>query len=56
MVEKEIELRLGLPLAVEKVKGPTTFLSFLGITIDTVKMEAHLPNDKLDRIRRLVYT
>ena len=31
-------------------------LSFLGITIDTVKMEARLPNDKLDRIRRLVYT
>ena len=39
---------LGVPLAMEKVEDPTTSLSFLGITL---KMEAHLPDDKLMRIR-----
>ena len=38
---------LGVPLALEKVDGPTTNLSFLGIVLDTAKMEARLPNDKL---------
>jgi len=37
----------------EKVEGPTTSLCFLGINIDT---EARLPDDKLDRIRRLMHT
>ena len=53
---KEICLQLGVPLAMEKVEGPTTSLCFLGINIDTEKMEARLPDDKLDRIRRLVHT
>ena len=38
------------------MEGPTTSLSFLGITLDTVKMEAHLPDDKLARMRHLVTT
>ena len=42
---------LGIPLALEKEEGPTTMLDFLGITLDTVKMEARLPDDKLSRIR-----
>ena len=48
--------QLGVPLGVEKVERPTTLLSFLGITIDTVKMEARIPNNKLDRIHCSVYT
>ena len=38
---------LGVPLALEKVEGPATSLSFLGITLDTVTMEAKLPPEKL---------
>ena len=45
---------LGVPLALEKVEGPVTTLKFLCIIIDTVRMEAWLPIDKLDRIRGLV--
>ena len=43
---------LGVLLAVEKFEGPTTCLTFLGITLDTVKMEIRLPEDKFTRIRQ----
>ena len=45
---------LGIPLAIEKVTGPTTLLTFLGITLDTVQMEARLPPEKLDRMQKTV--
>ena len=45
---------LGIPLAVEKVEGPSTNLEFLGIQLDTVRMEARLPEEKLHRISSLV--
>ena len=45
---------LGIPLAIEKVAGPTTTLTFLGITLDTVQMEARLPPEKLDRARKTI--
>lgn len=45
---------LGVPLAAEKIEGPSTTLTFLGITIDTIKMEVRLPDDKLARIRHIV--
>ena len=45
---------LGIPLAIEKVTGPTTLLTFVGITLDTVQMEACLPFEKLDRIQKTV--
>ena len=34
--------------------GPTPTLSFLGIVLDTIKMEARLSNDKLQRVCNLV--
>ena len=43
--------QLGIPLALEKVEGPTTCLTFLGIVLDTHRMEIRLPDDKLERIR-----
>jgi len=46
--------RLKIPLAPHKTLGPTTQLVFLGITLDTVKMEASLPDDKLNRIRTAI--
>ena len=42
---------LGVPLALEKVEGPSSALPFLGIMLDTIKMEARLPNDKLDKLK-----
>jgi hypothetical protein len=38
---------IGLPLAPEKTFGPSTTLSFAGIELDTIKLEARLPRDKL---------
>ena len=41
---------LGVPLALEKIEGPSTFLPFLGIVLDTIKMEARLPEEKLRKL------
>ena len=51
---KEVCSTLGIPLALEKVEGPSHSLTFLGITLDTQQMMAHLPKDKLQRIRTLL--
>jgi len=53
---KEVCSSLGIPLALEKVEGPSDILTFLGITLDTKKMMARLPVDKLQRIRNLLAT
>lgn len=45
---------LNVPLAIEKIDGPSTVLDFLGILLDTVRMEARLPEDKLTRLRAAV--
>lgn len=39
--------RLGVPLAMEKLEGPATCLTFLGIEVDTEAMELRLPEKKL---------
>jgi len=46
--------KLGLPLAAEKTEGPTTCLTFLGIEIDSVALEARLPQPRLAELRRLM--
>ena len=43
--------RLGVPLAEKKTEGPTTKLTFLGVQIDTVRAEAAIPQEKVDRYR-----
>ena len=45
---------LGLPVMQEKVVGPSTVLDFLGIVIDSNKMELRLPHDKLSRLKHLI--
>ena len=42
---------LGVPLALDKIAGPCTRLTFLGIELDTEKMQALLPADKLLRLK-----
>ena len=41
---------LGVVVAEEKTEGPATYLTVLGIEIDTVAMELRLPQDKLSRL------
>ena len=43
--------RVGLPIEHEKVKGPATTISFVGIKLDSVAMEIRLPKDKLKRLK-----
>jgi len=42
----------GLPVEEENCEGPATYLTFLGIKIDTVALELRLPSDKLYKLRR----
>ena len=46
--------RLGVPLAVEKCEGPAQVLVFLGIILDSVRMELRLPEEKLQRMSAMV--
>ena len=45
---------LGVPLAEDKLVGPTQCLTYLGIEIDSVNMTVRLPVDKFDKLRQLV--
>ena len=42
--------RLGIPVALDKLEGPATAITFLGITIDTTLQQLRLPPDKLQEI------
>ena len=53
-VMKQVCQMLWVPLVIEKVEGPATSLEFLGITLDTTRMEARLPDEKLARIKEMV--
>ena len=45
---------LSVPLAPKKTTGPGTDLQFAGITLDSVRMEARLPEEKLQKCRNLL--
>ena len=46
----QVASNLGIPLAPNKLEGPTTRLTFLGILIDSSSMETSLPDDKLQEL------
>ena len=46
--------KLGVPLALDKLLGPSTVLPFLGIELDTATMELRLPADKLHNLQSLI--
>ena len=50
----EIFERLGFPVAIEKLEGPTTCLEFLGFEADSAAMVIRLPARKLVEIRELL--
>ena len=43
----QVASKLGVPVAMEKVEGPLTAVSYLGLILDSVKQEISLPPDKL---------
>ena len=45
---------LGIPIALDKIEGPSQFKTFLQITLDTQLMQARLPDDKRIRIWKQV--
>ena len=49
---EEVCAWLGIPLAWEKLEGPACVLGFLGVELDTNRMELRLPREKLDRLIR----
>ncbi|XP_069109890.1 uncharacterized protein [Argopecten irradians] len=48
--------KLKIPLSPKKTMGPTCVIEYLGIILDSVKMEARLPSDKVDRITEFINT
>lgn len=45
---------LGVPVAAHKTEGPSTWVTFLGILLDTIAQELRLPPEKLQRLQSLV--
>jgi len=45
---------LNVPVAPEKVEGPTTTLTFLGIELDTLQLEMRIPADKRQDLLRII--
>ena len=56
MLETSLETfeSLGVPVAPEKIEGPSTRIKFLGLEVDTVAMEVRLPDDKLNDLKTCV--
>ena len=44
---------LGVPLKSQINEGPSTILTFLGILLDTYRMEMRLPDEKVTELRHL---
>ena len=45
---------LNIPIHPKKTLGPATFMTFLGINLDTVEMQASLPHEKVERISKFI--
>ena len=53
---KDIFHRLNVPISLPKTVGPCTIIEYLGIILDSTKMEARLPADKIQRITEFLHT
>ena len=47
---------LGIPVAMDKLEGPSTTLTFLGLELDSVAQEIRLPQPKRDAILEELHT
>ena len=52
----EVSEQLGIPLALDKLAGPSHCLTFLSIILDTEQMQARLLEDKLSHIKHQLST
>ena len=50
----KVFMALQVPTVASKTLGPSRVLEFMGIVLDSERMEARLPDDKLARIRHLL--
>ena len=50
----EVFADLGLPLALEKLEGPSPRVTFLGIEMDSIAMELRLPQKKISELKGLI--
>ena len=48
---KAVCTRLGLPLEEEKEEGPAAVITFLGMELDSMKLQIRLPGEKLGEMR-----
>ncbi|XP_048253513.1 uncharacterized protein LOC125381159 [Haliotis rufescens] len=46
---------LGVPVAHEKTVGPASCLTFLGLEIDTVRMQVRIPQEKIVNINAIIH-
>jgi hypothetical protein len=46
--------KLGVPISAKKTVGPCTELEYLGIVLDSERMEARIPLEKIERIFLLI--
>lgn len=48
---ERVGISFGVPMALNKMEGPTTVIMFWGIVIDTEHMQCGFPGDKLCKAR-----
>lgn len=53
---KEICSKIGVPLNNDKTFTASTTMEFLGITLDSTKMEARLPEAKLSKVKTILFS
>ena len=46
--------KVGIPIKADKTVNPTTCITFMGLELDSLKMEARLPQEKLIKARQLL--
>ena len=51
---QEICAMIGVPLSADKTYPPSTVMEFMGITLDSDRMEARLPGDKIIKMRNML--
>ena len=44
--------KMGFSINYSKIEGPTTRLTFLGITLDTLSMTTEIPEDKMGELHQ----
>ncbi len=42
---------INIPIAKGKTQGPSQVIEFMGILLDTIKMQARLPQDNVNRLQ-----